>query len=160
MLNRAKTWAAIALLATFVSGIVVGGAAAAAWAARPKPTPVRQTFSEALQSRLTLTASQHDSVDAVLKAYQPPLKSAWDKMNASYQLFLPAREAYHATRDSIFGVVRGRISAFLTPQQRLKYQEMNAHSDSVRRVREHRDDPSSRTHDTTRAHDSAATRAH
>ena len=143
MLNRSKTWASVALVATFVSGIVVGGAAAAAWADYRKPTAVHQTFAQFLQSRLTLSGAQRDSVDAIVKSYRPRLDSAW-------QAFQPARDAYHASRDSILGEVRGRIASQLSAEQRVKYTELNAHADSARRARETQNN---------RGHDSAASHA-
>jgi Spy/CpxP family protein refolding chaperone len=140
MLNRSKTWAGMVLLAAFVSGLVVGGAATTAWATRRVH---RVSFAERLQGELSLTAVQRDSVDAILKTSQAPLVAAWES-------FQPARDAYRASRDSIFGVVRGRIAAQLTPEQRQRYQELNARADSVRRA--HESPP-------TRNRDSAATHA-
>lgn len=139
MLNRSKTWAGMVLLAAFASGLVVGGAATTAWASRRVHRP---TFAERLQGDLNLTTVQRDSVDVILKSFQPRLTSAW-------QAFQPAVDSYHASRDSVFGQVRARIAAQLTPEQRLKYQDLNARADSVRRARE---TPPTRTHDSATAH--------
>ena len=139
MLNRSKTWAGMVLLAAFASGLVVGGAATTAWAARRVH---RVSFAERLQGELRLTSVQRDSVDVILKSFQPRLSAAW-------QAFQPAVGAYHASRDSIFGQARARIAAQLTPEQRLKYQDLNARADSVRRAHE---SPPTRTRDTAATH--------
>ncbi|HEY2825924.1 MAG TPA: hypothetical protein VGI83_10295 [Gemmatimonadales bacterium] len=149
MLNRSKAWAGMVLGATFISGAVVGSAGAAAWADYRKPAAAHQTFADVLQANLSLSRLQRDSVDMVLKGYQAPLNDAYDN---AVRVIQPARETYHTSRDSIFGQVRRRISSFLTPEQRLTYQGLNARSDSIRRARENR------VSQTNRGHDSAASK--
>jgi hypothetical protein len=90
---------------------------------------------------LSLTTVQRDSVDVILKSFQPRLTAAW-------QAFQPAVDAYHGSRDSVFGQVRARIAAQLTPEQKLKYQDLNARADSVRRAHE---TPPTRTRDSATA---------
>lgn len=143
MLNRSKTWAGLVLIATFASGVVVGGAGAAAWAQYRKPADARRpSYAERMQHDLALTPTQRASMDTVLESYQPRLSAAW-------QAVQPALAAYRASRDSVFAEVRTHIAAVLTPEQRVKYQTLNAHADSVRRAHE---TPSNRTHDSAATH--------
>ena len=134
MLNRSKTWAGMVLVAAFASGIVVGGAATTAWAARRVHRP---SYAERIQGELRLTTGQRDSVDAILRSFQPSLSTAW-------QTVQPAVHVYYASRDSIFGQVRARIAAQLTPEQRQQFQVLNTRADSVRHAHEN---PPARTHD-------------
>jgi Spy/CpxP family protein refolding chaperone len=107
------------LLATFVLGGLVGGAVTT-MADRPAHRHQRPSFVERLANELDLTASQRDSIQAVLDRHQPAMDSLWQKM----------RPQFEAERQAI----RSEITALLTPEQQTKYAALIQRQDSLRRA--------------------------
>lgn len=122
-MTRSRLGAAFLLVATFVLGGLVGGAAtsmadrrshAKAHADHPRPS-----FVDRLQADLDLTPAQRDSVQAVLDRHQPAMDSLWQIIRPQFQ---SERQA-----------IRNAISALLTPPQQTKY-TMLQRQDSLRRA--------------------------
>ena len=122
-MTRSRLGAAFLLLATFVLGGLVGGAATSL-ADRKSHSPghgdhPRPGFVDRLQSDLNLTPAQRDSVQAVLDRHQPAMDSLWQIIRPQVQ---SERQA-----------IRNAISALLTPEQQAKYLELQR-QDSLRRA--------------------------
>lgn len=120
-MTRSRLGAAFLLVATFVLGGLVGGAATS-MADRKSHTEVRgdhprPSFVDRLQTDLGLTAAQRDSVQAVLDRHQPAMDSLW-------QIIRPQFQSERQT-------IRNAISALLTSDQQAKYLELQR-QDSLR----------------------------
>jgi len=131
MFDKSKLWAIGLLLAAFAAGVAVGGAASAAIGDRDRRgdrdtrrSRPRQEISylDRLNRDLNLSPEQRDSVAAILKRYDEPMRELW------------RRERQQV--DSMRLQVRGQITALLDEQQRELYQLMNRRVDSLRTVRE------------------------
>jgi Spy/CpxP family protein refolding chaperone len=126
--NKSKLWAISLLLASFAAGVAVGGVASAALADHQsgRSTGARHpetSFLEHLDRDLHLTPVQHDSVAAILKRYDEPMRQLWRAERRGF--------------DSLRVQVRGDISRMLNDQQRAQFDRMNQRMDSLRAVREH-----------------------
>ena len=122
-MTRSRLGAAFLLVATFVLGGLVGGAATSmadrksrskSHSERPRPS-----FVDRLQADLDLTPAQRDSVEAALDRHQPAMDSLWEQIRPQFQ---SERQA-----------IRDAISAQLSPEQRAKYAELQR-QDSLRRA--------------------------
>lgn len=121
-MTRSRTGALALLIAAFVLGGLVGGAATSMADRRSHKTkadhPARPTYVERLGAELTLTPAQMDSVRAVLQRHQPAMDSIWESI----------RPLMASERQSI----RNHIKALLTPEQQTRYLELQR-QDSLRR---------------------------
>ena len=122
-MTRSRLGAALLLVATFVLGGLVGGAATSV-ADRRNHKPghgdrPRPSFVDRLQSDLDLSPAQRDSVQAVLDRHQPAMDSLWQLIRPQFQ---SERQA-----------IRNAIAALLTPDQQAKY-TMLQRQDSLRRA--------------------------
>ncbi len=122
-MTRSRLGAAFLLVATFVLGGLVGGAATSMADrrshSRGHSDRDRPSFVQRLQSDLDLTLAQRDSVQAVLDRHQPAMDSLWQLIRPQFQ---SERQA-----------IRNAISALLTPEQQAKY-TMLQRQDSLRRA--------------------------
>lgn len=116
-MTRSRTGAAVMLIATFVLGGLVGGAATTMADRRHGPRP-RPSYVERLTTDLGLTEAQRDSVQAVLDRHQPAMDSLWEQIRPQFQ---SERQA-----------IRNAINGLLTPEQQAKYSELQR-QDSLRR---------------------------
>jgi hypothetical protein len=128
MFNKSKALAIGLLVATFVLGAAVGGAA---WAAleddRGPPSRrgrERVSFAERLERDLGLTTAQRESVDVILGRREDAMRDMWSEMQPRY--------------DSLRAQIRGEIDAVLNEEQREELRRIEAHADSVRQHREGR----------------------
>lgn len=119
-MSRNRVGAFALLLATFVLGGLLGGAATSLADRRTHRHDRRPSFVDRLNSELVLTATQRDSVQAVLDRHQPAMDSLWQRM----------RPQFEAERQAI----RTEITALLTPEQRVKYAALIQRLDSLRRA--------------------------
>lgn len=114
-MTRSRSGAAALLVATFVLGGLVGGAATVLASHRgPRPS-----FVERLSNDLSLTRSQRDSIQVVLDRHQPAMDSLWQIIRPQFQT---ERQA-----------IRREISALLTSEQQTKYLELQR-QDSLHRA--------------------------
>lgn len=121
-MTRSRTGAAVMLVAAFVFGGLVGGAAtmmADRKAHMNRHAGPRPTYVERLTADLGLTDAQRDSVQVVLDRHQPAMDSLWQLIRPQFQ---SERQA-----------IRNAISALLTPEQQAKY-TMLQRQDSLRRA--------------------------
>lgn len=120
-MTRSRTGALALLVAAFVFGALVGGAAtsmADRQSHKAKGDRPRPTYVERLGAELGLTTGQMDSVRAVLQRHQPAMDSIWESI----------RPLMASERQSI----RNHITALLTSEQQAKYLELQR-QDSLRR---------------------------
>ncbi|HEU5217524.1 MAG TPA: periplasmic heavy metal sensor [Gemmatimonadales bacterium] len=121
-MTRPRLGATFLLLATFVLGGLVGGAATTMADRKSRcgrGDHPRPSFVDRLQTDLDLTPAQRDSVQAVLERHQPGMDSLWQLIRPQFQ---SERQA-----------IRNAISALLTPEQQAKYLELQR-QDSLRRA--------------------------
>jgi hypothetical protein len=122
MMTRSRTGALALLVAAFVFGGLVGGAATSLADRRSHKTraerPQRPTYVERLGTELGLSTAQMDSVRAVLQRHQPAMDSIWESIRP---LMASERQA-----------IRNHITALLTPEQQARYLELQR-QDSLRR---------------------------
>lgn len=123
MLNRSKTWAVLLLVATFLTGLVVGASVRAIWArgadqAGRSRGPDRMLA--ALTAELQLTPSQHDSVGAILQRHWAEGTTVWDAVRPQF--------------DSIRVRMDSDVIRQLTADQAAKYR------DHVTRYRHHQEE--------------------
>ena len=122
-MTRSRTGALALLIAAFVFGGLVGGAATSLADRRShKERPPRPTYVERLAAELGLTAAQQDSVRAVLQRHQPAMDSIWESI----------RPLMASERQSI----RNHITALLTSDQQAKYLELQRQDSLKREERE------------------------
>ncbi len=137
MFNKSKLWAISLLLASFAAGVAVGGGASAVLAnhqgGRGSGSRHPETsFLEHLDRDLHLTLAQHDSVAAILRRYDEPMRQLWRAQRRGF--------------DSLRVRVRADISQVLNDQQRAQFGRMNQRMDSSRAVREHAGPSRNREH--------------
>ena len=120
-MTRSRTGAALLLIATFVLGGLVGGAATTL-ADRGRRAK-RPSYVERLTADLALSAAQRDSIQTLLDRHQPAMDSLWEQIRPQFQ---SERQA-----------IRNAISALLTPDQQAKYASLQR-QDSLRRVERER----------------------
>jgi hypothetical protein len=136
--NTSKLWAFSLLLAAFAAGVAVGGVGSAVLAGRQGPRGPggsrhpEVSFLEHLDRDLHLTPAQHDSVGAILKRYDEPMRQLWRAERRGF--------------DSLRVQVRGDISRVLSDSQRVQFDRMNQHMDSARAAREPAGPPRDREH--------------
>lgn len=120
-MTRSRSGAAALLVATFVLGGLVGGAATtvADHRGHPDARRGRPSFIDRLSGDLNLSTTQRDSIQMVLDRHQPAMDSLW-------QLIRPQ---FSAERQAI----RNEISALLTQDQQARYLELQR-QDSIRRA--------------------------
>lgn len=121
-MTRSRLGAAGLLIATFVFGALVGGAAtslADREGHRTRGNHPRPSYVERLGADLDLTDAQKDSVRAVLERHQPAMDSLWESIRPQFQ---SERQA-----------IRTQINALLTPEQQAKYATLQR-QDSLRRA--------------------------
>ena len=123
-MTRSRAGAAILLVATFVLGGLVGGAATSMADRKSHPAVARDdhlrpSFVDRLEADLGLTPTQRDSIQAVLDRHQPAMDSLWEQIRPQFQ---SERQA-----------IRNAISGLLSPEQRAKYTELQR-QDSLRRA--------------------------
>jgi Spy/CpxP family protein refolding chaperone len=121
-MTRSRLGAALLLLATFVLGGLVGGAASTLADRRTHPGEhgrPRPSFVDRLSADLGLTTVQRDSIQAVLERHQPAMDSLWKIIRPEFQ----------SERQNI----RNEISALLTNEQQAKYAALQR-QDSLRRA--------------------------
>lgn len=120
-MTRSRTGAALMLIAAFVLGGLVGGAATMMADRKThsgKHAP-RPTYVERLTADLSLSEAERDSIQAVLDRHQPAMDSLWEQIRPQFQ---SERQA-----------IRNAISGLLNPEQRAKYTELQR-QDSLRRA--------------------------
>lgn|SRR5574341_1633575 len=131
MFDKSKLWAVGLLFAAFAAGVAVGGTASTMFGERdhdrnrePRPPRSRQetSYLDRLDRDLTLRPGQRDSVAAILKRYDEPMREIW------------RRERHQV--DSMRLQVRTEIAALLDQRQREQFRLMNQRVDSLRTVRE------------------------
>jgi len=121
-MTRSRLGAAGLLIATFVLGALVGGAAtslADREGHRTRSGHPRPSYVERLGAELGLSEAQQDSVKAVLDRHQPAMDSLWESIRPQFQ---SERQA-----------IRTQINALLTSEQQAKYAELQR-EDSLRRA--------------------------
>ena len=121
-MTRSRLGAAGLLIATFVFGALVGGAAtslADREGHRTRGNHPRPSYVERLGADLDLTDAQKDSVRAVLERHQPAMDSLRESIRPQFQ---SERQA-----------IRTQINALLTPEQQAKYATLQR-QDSLRRA--------------------------
>jgi len=131
MFDQSKRWAIGLLVAAFAAGVAVGGAASATFGERdrdrdrlPRQSRSREEVSylDRLDRDLQLRPAQRDSVAAILKRYDEPMRELWRQ--GRRQL------------DSMRLQVRSDIASVLDQRQRESFRLMNQRMDSLRTVRE------------------------
>ena len=122
MLQQSRFWAIAALVATFAAGGLFGwvlGTRAHAgprgWALRGGGPPGPDGMIGFLGERLDLTATQRDSVRAIVERHRADLEKIW--------------RAVHPQFDSVRSRMSAEISAQLTPAQRTRYAELERRLD-------------------------------
>lgn len=126
MFDKSKLWATGLLVAAFAAG-VAAGVASTAWGDRHEgDRRGRQReqvgYLDRLNHDLQLSPAQRDSVSAILKRYDEPMRELWRRGRQQV--------------DSMRLLVRTEIDAVLNPEQQARYQIMNQRLDSLRAVRE------------------------
>ena len=142
-----KLWATGLLLAAFAAGIGVGSVGGAAlglgrsWRAdggerhgdrdrSPGRSRQETSYLDRLERELTLRPEQRDSVKAILKRYDEPMREIW------------RRERQQV--DSMRAQVRTEIVSLLDERQQEKFKLMNQRVDSLRALREREGAPRGR----------------
>ena len=120
-MTRSRTGAALLLIAAFVLGGLVGGAATT-MADRGRHVK-RPSYVERLTTDLGLSTGQRDSVQSVLDRHQPAMDSLWEQIRPQFQ---SERQA-----------IRNAITTLLTPDQQAKYAALQR-QDSLRRAEKER----------------------
>ena len=121
-MTRSRLGAAGLLIATFVLGALVGGAAtslADREGHRTRSSHPRPSYVERIGAELGMSDAQQDSVRAVLDRHQPAMDSLWESIRPQFQ---SERQA-----------IRTQINALLTSEQQAKYAELQR-EDSLRRA--------------------------
>src|SRR5688572_16272236 len=116
-MTRSRTGALLLLIAAFILGGLVGGAATTL--ADRGRHPRRPSYVERLTAELALSAAQQDSIQTLLARHQPAMDSLWETIRPQ---FLSERQA-----------IRNAIGALLTPEQQAKYAALQR-QDSLRRA--------------------------
>jgi hypothetical protein len=109
----------ILLAATFA----VGGAAgrmSTSWNRR-EPSQRGGRFMATLDRELKLTPTQRDSVQAILRKWDPAMRAVWDGMRPKF--------------DSLRALVRADIMQVLTDDQKIAFKRLSAKNDSLARNR-------------------------
>jgi hypothetical protein len=122
-MSRSRLGAVALLLAAFVLGGLVGGAATSMADRRSHlgraERPPRPSYVERLGTELGLSEAQKDSVRAVLERHQPAMDSLWESIRPLLQ---SERQA-----------IRSQIHGLLNEEQQAKYTALQR-QDSLRRA--------------------------
>lgn len=121
-MTRSRLGAVVLLLAAFLLGGLVGGAATSMADRRShqhRDRPPRPSYVDRLGTELGLSEAQKDSVRAVLERHQPAMDSLWQLIRPQFQ--------------SERQLIRNEISALLSPEQQAKYAQLQR-QDSLRRA--------------------------
>jgi len=121
-MTRSRLGAVLLLLATFLLGGLLGGAATTLadlrvhqkHGDRPRPS-----YVDRLAADLSLSDAQRDSIQQVLDRHQPAMDSLWQLIRPQFQ--------------SERQLIRNEIGALLTAEQQAKYRELQR-QDSLRRA--------------------------
>ena len=126
MLQQSRFWAITALVATFAAGGLFGWVLGTrahggprGWALRGGGPPGPDGMIGFLSERLDLTATQRDSVRAILERHRADLEKIW--------------RAVHPQFDSVRSRMSAEISAQLTPAQRTRYADLERRLDRPQR---------------------------
>ena len=121
-MTRSRLGAVVLLLAAFLLGGLVGGAATS-MADRPshqhRDRPPPSSYVDRLGTELGLSEAQKDSVRAVLERHQPAMDSLWESIRPLLQ---SERQA-----------IRSQIHALLSAEQQARYIALQR-QDSLRRA--------------------------
>ena len=128
MVTKKQLGAALLLLATFAVG-VAAGRMSAPWGRRDRaPRSERSEraapgtrFVATLDRELKLTPTQRDSVEAILRKWDPAMRAVWDGMRTKF--------------DSLRALVRADIAQVLTDDQKAAFQRWTARTDGAARKR-------------------------
>ena len=129
MMNKLKMKATGLLIAVFISGVAVGGAASALadFGANGTPEPrERVGYVDRLQEELVLSPDQRVAVEDAMEQYQQDM----------HLLRIQVRPQ----SDSIGQITRAEIMAILDESQRESYERINARIDSSRAERRAKQD--------------------
>ena len=122
MFNKSKALAWGLLVATFLLGAVVGGMAMEMWEddddGQRRQTREHVSYTDRLEAELALTAAQRESVQVILERRAEAMHELWND--------------YRPRLDTLRNMIRGEIASLLDEEQRERFSEMIAHSDSVR----------------------------
>ena len=122
MFNKSKALAWSLLVATFLLGAVVGGVAMETlgddYDGRRHQSRERVSYADRLEAELALTSAQRESVQVILERRGEAMHGLWNE--------------YRPRLDTLRDHIRGEIISLLDEEQREKFSEMVAHSDSVR----------------------------
>ena len=116
MLEQSRFWAVAALLASFAAGGLFGWAVGARVHAGPRGgafrggAPGPDGMIGFLSERLDLTATQRDSVRAILERHRADVEKIWREV--------------HPRFDAVRSAMSTEINAQLTPAQRTRYAEL------------------------------------
>ncbi|HEX9581479.1 MAG TPA: periplasmic heavy metal sensor [Gemmatimonadales bacterium] len=126
MSNRSRLWATGLLVAAFVAGLAVGGAAQAALADRDdrpgRERSRRLSYPERLERDLQLTPEQRTAVETVMQRHQQSMRDIW--------------RAAERQVDTMRLQIRNEIMDVLDARQREAYGTMNMRHDSLHAARE------------------------
>ncbi len=125
-MNKSKLVASGLLLAVFVSGLIVGGAASAL-ADRTEegaPTRARRPYHEMLRDTLRLSDGQHDSIQTIIQDFRSSVRELYDERD---------RRLAEIRKDA-----RAEMISLLDHPQSDVYQQMIARDDSIRAERSNR----------------------
>ena len=123
MLNRSKLAAVGLLAAVFLAGGLAGwGGHEAAERDDGRRGSRTDRMVNALSHELDLSEAQRDSVRAIFARHKPETDSLWARVRPRF--------------DSIKARMRADIDAVLTPEQRVKHQQLIDQAEHHRRERE------------------------
>ena len=127
IVSKPKFVATSLLIAVFVAGVAVGGAASA-WADRnaEETTNDKPSYVDRLQSSLDLTQEQRAGVERALERYNDGLHVFWKDVQIQ--------------KDSIGRITRAEIMELLSEVQQAQYADINARIDSMRAERRRQHD--------------------
>ncbi len=125
-MNKSKLVASGLLLAVFVSGLIVGGAANALADRTEERSPreARRPYTEVLRDTLSLSDGQHDSIETILQGWRTSVRELYDERD---------RRIGEIRKDT-----RAEIISILDHPQSDLYQQMIARDDSIRAERSNR----------------------
>jgi Spy/CpxP family protein refolding chaperone len=131
MVSGKQLGAALVLVAAFSVGAITGRTSTAWWRSNRGPSPGQREggerrppggrFVATLERELKLTPTQRDSVQAIVKAYDPKMRAVYDGMRPKF--------------DSLRAQVHADIMKVLTDDQKAAFQRWSARMDSVARNR-------------------------
>jgi Spy/CpxP family protein refolding chaperone len=127
MITRRRITVAVLLAAIFALG-AAAGRFSSAWTSHdnnpirsdrsPRAGPPGARFVATMERELKLTPMQRDSVQAILRKWDPAMRGVWDAMQVKF--------------DSLRVLVRADIRQVLTDDQKAAFQRWTVHADSVR----------------------------